>query len=298
MNINYEYYRIFYYAAKYQNFTRAAQILCSNQPNISRTIKLLEHELGSELFVRSNRGIKLTPEGEKLYAHVAVAVEHLETAEEELMRMKGLEEGSVTIGVSETALHTLLLPVLNQFKKMYPKIRIRISNHLTLQAIQSVKNGLVDFAVVATAAAVEKPLRQVPIVVLRDVLVGGPAFAFLAEHTVTLREISGYPMICLGENTITYEFYRRFYREHHLELKPELEAATIDQILPMIRNDLGIGFMPEILVREALEKGEVFRLPLKEKIPDKHICFVENETQPLSIAAKALKELIFQSVKI
>ena len=84
MNISYEYYRIFYYAAKYRNLTLAAEMLHSSQPNISRTIRLMEEELGCRLLIRSNRGISLTPEGEKLYSHVRIAVGQLQRAEEEL----------------------------------------------------------------------------------------------------------------------------------------------------------------------------------------------------------------------
>ena len=68
MNTNYEYYRIFYYVAKYQNITQAAEMLHSNQPNVSRVIKLLEYELGCPLLIRSRRGVTLTPEGQRLYA--------------------------------------------------------------------------------------------------------------------------------------------------------------------------------------------------------------------------------------
>ena len=61
---NYDYYRIFYYVAQYQSFTKAAEMLRNNQPNITRYINNLESELGCKLFIRSNRGVKLTPEGE------------------------------------------------------------------------------------------------------------------------------------------------------------------------------------------------------------------------------------------
>lgn len=297
MDVNYEYYRIFYYVAKYQNLTRAAQALRSNQPNVSRAIKLLEHEAGCALLLRSNRGIRLTPEGRKLFAHVSVAVEHLQAGEEELIRTRELQEGSVTIGASETALHMILLPVLSRFKKAYPEIRIRISNHMTLQAITAVKNGLVDFAVVASPTEVEKPLHQTAIRDFRDILVGGPSYRFLAEKKVSLADITGYPLVCLGEDTMTYEFYRNLYRRHHLKFRPELEAATIDQILPMIRSDLGLGFLPEIFAVEALEKGEICRIRLREEIPGKYIYFIENENQPLSIAAQALKEMFFENSK-
>ena len=69
--ISYDYYRIFYYVAQYKSFTKAAEMLDNNQPNITRCMNNLESEIGCKLFVRSNRGITLTPEGERLYEHVA-----------------------------------------------------------------------------------------------------------------------------------------------------------------------------------------------------------------------------------
>lgn len=293
MNINYEYYRIFYYVAKYKNLTQAAEIMHNNQPNISRVMKLLEHNLGCTLIIRSNRGITLTPEGERLYAHIKIAVEQIQAAEEEIIMSTGLEEGVVTIGASETALNLLLLPVLKQFKQSYPKIHIRISNHLIIQAIEAVKNGLVDFAVVATPINIEKPLRQFPIMEFKDILIGGPSYSFLAQRTHSLQDLSQYPLVCLGENTMTNAFFQKFYRNHHLILKPELEAATTDQILPIIRNDLGIGFIPEVFAREALDNHEICQITLNEEIPSRYICFVENEDYPLSIAAKEIRKLLF-----
>lgn len=103
MEVTYDYYRIFYYAAKYKSFSQAATILMSNQPNVTRAIHNLESQLGCRLFIRSNRGAELTPEGERLYSHVAIAYDHLHAAELELENEKKLEQGTVTIGVSEIA---------------------------------------------------------------------------------------------------------------------------------------------------------------------------------------------------
>ena len=75
MDISYDYYKIFYCVAQCHSFTRAAEMMGNNQPNVTRTINNLEHQLGVTLFERSNRGVKLTPEGESLYKHVALAVE-------------------------------------------------------------------------------------------------------------------------------------------------------------------------------------------------------------------------------
>ena len=295
MNINYEYYRIFYYAAKYKNFTQAAQILHNSQPNISRTIKLLEHDLGCRLFVRSNRGIALTPEGERLYLHVKAAVERIHFAENEMARSIHMQDGCVTIGASETALYMLLLPVLRQFKKNHPQIRIRILNHLTMQAVESAKRGEVDFAVAVDPPEIEKPLICHPVIQFQDILIGGFAYRMFENKPVTLRDLSALPLISLMENTVTYRFYENFYLRHGRMFLPELQAATTDQILPMIKSDLGIGYLPETYAKEALEKREVFRFLLQEEIPTREICLIENEEYPLNIAAKELKTLLFHN---
>ena len=83
MPVPYDYYRIFYYVAQYRSFTRAAEVLHGSQPNITRTINLLEQELGCRLFERSHRGVALTPEGGQLFAHVQIMQEQMQAAEDE-----------------------------------------------------------------------------------------------------------------------------------------------------------------------------------------------------------------------
>ncbi len=84
MYVDWEYYKIFYYVAKYQNFTKAARVLGDNRPNITHSMNRLESQLNCVLFTRSNRGVTLTPEGEMLYSRIASAAVQIQDAEEEL----------------------------------------------------------------------------------------------------------------------------------------------------------------------------------------------------------------------
>lgn len=294
MNVNYEYYRIFYYVAKYENVTQAAEVLQSNQPNVSRIIKLLEHEMGCQLLLRSNRGITLTPEGRQLYAHVKPAVEELRRGEEELQRYKTLQEGRLTIDATDTALRMILLPALQRFKESHPHIHVRILNHYTGGALESVRSGIADFSVLATPAAIDKPLTATPLAQISDVLIAGPAYAFLRDQTLSLKELSRYPLIGPSEQSSTYQFYESFYRSHGLELKPDLEAAATDLILPMVKSNLGIGFTTRFFAESSLKTGDVYQIYLKEPIPPRQLLFVENEALPLSIAARELKAFLFK----
>ena len=100
----------------------------------------LEQELKCTLFLRSNKGIALTPEGRQLYEHVALAFEQLSIGEEEIRQNGELEHGLVSIGASENALRLILLEKLELFREQYPHVRLRLFNHSTPQAVQALKN--------------------------------------------------------------------------------------------------------------------------------------------------------------
>lgn len=289
MNINYEYYRIFHAVAKHKSFTGAAGALMSSQPNITRTIKNLENELGCTLFVRSRHGVELTPEGERLYAHVQVAVEHLETAEEELALEKTLQSGVISIGASEVALHCFLLPVLKEFRTQHPGVRLRIANHNTPQALTALKNGLVDLAVVTSPPEKNAALRIQRVKPIQERAVCSAQYPIRQSNSLSLAELSAYPLIALGPQTMSYDFYADFFASHGLPFAPEIEAATSDQILTMVKSDLGVGFVPTDFIEDD---PDVRVLALREQIPLRYVCLVKQRGRTLSVAAKALERLI------
>lgn len=291
MYISYDYYRIFYYVAKYGNITQAAKILLNNQPNLTRAIKTLESELGCPLFIRNNRGMKLTPEGERLFAHIRIALENIEAGEAEIIESRNLEKGSVFVAASEVALHCVLLPVLKQYRTLYPGIRLKISNHSTPQAVDAIKNGIADIAVVTTPTLPSAMIEEVTVRRFREVAVCSSAFSELLESKVSFAELLSYPMISLGTQTKSFELYSEFFAEEGLHYQPETEAATADQILPMVKADLGIGFIP----REFLSGVDgVYIIETEKPLPEREIRIVKRHEQTLSIAAKELERLILK----
>lgn len=290
MYVTWDYYKVFYYVAKYQNFTKAARVLGSNQPNVTHTMNRLEEQLGCVLFIRSNRGVTLTPEGELLYARVSSAAVQIQEAEEELSASATLEHGSISISATETALNIYLSDKLRAFHEDFPRIRLRISNHSTSQAVQAVRNGEVDFAVVSTPAEVDAPLNMVELEPFREILVGGRTFTALASQTLSLKELSAYPLISLSEESMTRAFYRQFFLEHDAVLRPDTEAATTDQMLTLVRSELGLAFVPEPMTRNALKSREIVQLTLREEIPARSVCLVYDRHRPLNTAARAFRE--------
>ena len=252
MDINFEYYKIFYYVAKYGNFTKAAGVMKNSQPNITRMINSLEHELQCTLFIRTNRGVKLTTEGEKLYNRVSAAMMQFRLAEEELADHTGIEHGSIAIGVSEIALNLYLLEHLKKFHANYPGVRLKIWNHTTPQAIQAVKTGEVDLAVVTSPVRLENSLRQVCLQTFHEILVAGKTFQALKNQSHSIAILENYPWISMGKNTATHTFYQKIFYQNGLAIEPEIEAATADQILSLVESELGLAFLPEEMVKAGL----------------------------------------------
>ena len=75
---------------------------------------------------------------------------------------------------------------------------------------------------------------------------------------------------------------------------PDTEVATTDQILPLVKNELGLGFVPELMAQEALSKREIVKISLKETIPERNVCMVYDYQHPLNSAAKELKKMIME----
>ena len=157
-------------------------------------------------------GISLTPEGKKLYEHVAIAYEQLQIGEEEIRQNGELENGLVSIGASENALRLVLLSRLEKFHEQYPHVRLRISNHSTPQAIQALRSDIVDFAAVTTPLDIKKSTGENTSCLLpRNTNRREKIQKKLAEHTQKLEDIASLPFISLDENSSTRELYNSFF---------------------------------------------------------------------------------------
>ena len=196
------------------------------------------------------------------------------------------------IGTSETALNIFLLCKLKAFRTAYPGIRLKIYNYSSPQAIAAVKSGKIDFAVLSTPIPAEPPLHLTPLQSFREILIGGPSFSALSEKELCFSDLKKYPFICLGRETATFQFYNQLFLSQELELIPDTEAATTDQILPLVKNNLGLAFLPEPMALESLAKQEVLQIAISEKLPLRHICLVHDHQHPLNSGARELKKII------
>ena len=289
MNITYDYYRIFYYVAKYGSFTKAAEIIGNSQPNITRAMNNLESQTGLQLFIRNKRGIVLTPEGEQLFDHIKVAFFHIYQAEEEMKNQSSLASGNIVLGVSEIALHEVLLPVLSEFNKKYPNVKIQITNQSTPNTLEALRMSQVQFALVTTPFEIKKPMKSILIKEFNEFLMASESFTELRNGSQSLKNIAKYPWISLLPGTATRTYHEKFFADNCLEFEPQMSVATTDQILPMVKAGLGIGFVPENMMEST---DGLINVKLDKEPKRRSVCLVTNEEHPLPAASLTLLEVI------
>ena len=142
-------YRVFVSVARLHSITLAAEELYISQPAVSHSVARLEEALGCRLFARTPRGVRLTSEGETLYPYAAAALEQLALGEKKLTEQLGLESGEICVGASDMTLQFFLLPYLERFHTLYPKIKISVTNGPTPETLRFLEEGTIDFGVVS-----------------------------------------------------------------------------------------------------------------------------------------------------
>ena len=123
------------------------------------------------------------------------------------------------------------------------------------------------------------------------------SFAELAERTLALQELTAYPLIMLENGSMSRIFYRQFFLEHNAELKPDIEAGTTDQMLTLVRSDLGLAFVPEPMARGNLHRKRILQMNLQEAIPSRSVCLVYDPRRPLNTAAREFRHQLLESAK-
>lgn len=202
-----------------------------------------------------------------------------------MCREKDICAGTIELGVTETALHLFLLRNLHDFQRTYPDIKIRIQNNTTPEILKALTNGRLDLAIVTTPFELGDTMECEDLMTFREVPASGPDYAALSDHPITLKEFRHHSIIGLGYGTASYEYYRKVFIEQHLDYEPAMEVATADLVIPLLQNNLGVGFVPEPLATPFFENGSLIPLTLNVPLPSREVKMLWDKSRSQSRAA-------------
>lgn len=292
MNSNFELYKIFYTVAKNGSITKAAEELFISQPAVSKSIKNLETNIGGNLFNRTKKGVVLTEEGKEFYNYIKKAIEYINNAENKFNDLINLEIGTIKIGISQTLTKYFLMPYIEKFNNLHPKIDIQIYTDLTKDLLKKLKEGLIDLVILNLPYPKEEEITIKKCGIVKDSFVANKRFADLVNKEISIKDLNNYPLILQLKKSTTRAFIDDFTKEHGVILKPKMELASYGLVTEFTKIGLGIGYLTTNYIKNELKNKDLFEIKLKEKIPNRSIGIAYSTKNLPSFATKELIRII------
>ena len=225
----------------------AADALFTSQPGVSKQIKLLEEELGIEIFVRNGkRIIGITEPGKAILAIAQRILHNADNLKLVGQEFRAHDSGLLTIATTHTQARYALPAVVKQFIKHYPKVKLNLHQGNPTQIAQQVLNGEADIAIATESLALYDEFVTLPCYEWHHCIIVPPRHPLLTEKKLTLEKLAEYPII-------TYDFafsgrgkINAAFEERNIAPSIVLTAIDADVIKTYVELGLGIGIVAQM----------------------------------------------------
>ncbi len=292
--VNLELYRVFYVVAKCGSLTKAAEELYISQPAVSQAIKQLESQLGGKLFNRTHKGMELTETGGKqIFDTVEKALKLFADAESKYAELKDTATGIVRICASDTVSTHFLLPYIKKYHEKYPNVNLILQNCTSSETIELLKNnkgdiGFVNLPIDDTDINLSNSVMQ-----LHDTFVASENFKELTKGVVDLKRLQDYPLLMLELSTATRQAIVSFAHSQGIHLHPEIELASLELMVQLAKNGIGIACIPrEFVLHELNEEKSLTEIKTNPTLPTRAIGLALPKKENMTFAVREFIKLI------
>ena len=281
--------RSFTVAARLRSISRAAELLDIGQPTVSTHIKKLEQELGTQLFDRIRRPIRLTLAGEKLLDLAGPLVEGVEGLA--VNTQQAQTEGPVTVAATANLMSHFLLGAVEAFRDENPRVHMRLRSRLRSEVIELVSQGEVDFGIVPGIDP-DPALEFESLFPYERLLITPLNHPLLEESPLTSMDpVAEHPLIMMGPGTYTRSAVESEFRRKGLEFDVVMEADSLDLIKRYVGHGYGVSVIPRV-VAEPGDEDTLGIVPLGHILPTDRAGLITLRGRALSTPAEALIEKV------
>ena len=261
-------YRVFYTVAKCGSLTKAAEELYISQPAVSQAIKQLESQLGGKLFNRVSRGMELTETGGKqMFDIVEQALKMLDSAEDRFRERRNIATGQIRIAAADTIVTHFLMRYIKKYHEIYPNVNIIFKNSTTKEALEMIKSNKADIGMVNLPIYDKDVIMTGQTGIIEDIFVASDKYKELFDKNLSLRDLPDYPVLMLDGTTSTTKEINDFFDSMSIKIVPEFEAGSIELLIEMAKNGLGIACVPRRYVLDELAKKELHEVKVTPPLP-------------------------------
>lgn len=273
------------------NFRAAAEELNYSQSTVSDHIRNLEQELGVKLFERLGRKVFLNEEGKKL---ISPAQKMLQDAEEihELFNKGEKVHGNLRIGAAETLCAFWLPPLLKEYSKIHPKVRIILKMADCLEFHELLEKNIIDVAFSFHDESKRKDLSQIDIFDDSTVFVATPDHPFSSLKKITMSELENQSFILIESESGYSMELKRLFQKLNVKVGTIMELGSIESIKQCVKEGLGISLLPRIAVDKEIKNGELVMLPVETDNILIHAKMIYHVNKWMSAPLEALKDIV------
>ena len=240
------------------NVTAAAEALFTSQPGVSKQVKLLEEELGVDIFVRNGKHLaEITPAGKRILDFTARLLAEADNIKNVAEEFRDSDRGDLSIATTHTQARYALPEVIQRFRQRYPKVGLHLHQGSPPQIAKMAAEGQADFAIATEAMHHFESLVMLPCYQWNRCVLVRPDHPLASVRKLTLGQIAEYPIV-----TYTFGFTGRSKLDQSFAahgLKPEvvLTAVDADVIKTYVRLGMGVGIIANMAYDETADQDLV-----------------------------------------
>lgn len=243
-------------------FRAAAQKYGLSQSAISSRVATLEKKLGTRLFDRSNRQVRLTAGGLRFLEETQRLLRARDRIWQE-MTHSGQPSGTIRIGVSETIVHTILTDTLNKLKNDFPRVRFELSVDTSIRLAAALTDDQLDVAILLresvpqdAAAAALKPVHL-------DWY--GSDSLVLPDHPLSLAELAEHAIVTFPRETLPFREIESIFSAPDIAFPSLHASASLSTVKHLIGSGFGIGVLPVLMAENGTRDDHIRFIPVKDE---------------------------------
>jgi len=293
-NSDYNKYKVFYAVAECNSFSKAVDVLHISQPAISYAIKELEYQLNTKLFIRENRQIKLTDDGEKLMYYLRRAFNDINIAERILKEKKKEYSGVVKIGIYEHISLVLLPKLFDEFIKQYPDAKFEVTTSSSNELKEKLKNRELDFIIIQYPLLIEENhvFTEEKLFELEN--------CFFATKEIYDEYINNnlleFPVILPFRGYVDIDTLDGLLATTNIKIRNNYRIYTFELTKQLVLKNLGIGWGPRKCIEKELKNKELYEVFLNFNTPNTKFSIAYND-KALNDTCKEFIKLLREETK-
>lgn len=288
--------KYFLKVAEVGGVSAAARELFIAQPALSHQMASLEKDLGTALFLRSAKGVQLTPAGEKLVHHAQLILRQVEIARADVISDEVSPRGEVSVVIDASKAYTLVPLLLPECERRFPEVQLKIFDAMSVNAARQIADGKVDLGLIPNAADLCR-VDVIPVYRESLYLVGKGVAEGHESGTILFEELADYPLVAPSRPHNIRMHIEQTALEARRPLNIRYEQDTGLILRCMMNNGIASAIIPRDVMNAELDRGELDALRVIEPGIERIHSLVRLDDRPHTSACRVVEGLIIELIQ-